>query len=107
MSGRELSIGMGQLGVFVDGMVWRRGLMKNSKSQELSNPLSLGLESKDSRSTDEKSVFGRNFVQPFVDPSEMDQAYVEQQFMGLLIYLSQSFLVKGWEVSQWMRGGGI
>ena len=81
--------------------------MKNSKCQELSNPLFLGLESKDSRSWDEKSVFGRNFVQPCVDPSEVDQTYVEQQFMGLLIYLSQSFLVKGWEVSQWMRGGGI
>jgi hypothetical protein len=36
--------------VFVAGMVRWRGPMKYSKSQELSNPLSLGLESKDSRS---------------------------------------------------------
>ena len=97
---------MGQLVVFVDGMIWNRSPMRIPKCQELSNPLSLGLESKDSRSLDEKSAFGRNFVQTFVDPSEVNQAYVEQQFMGLLIYLSQSFLVKGWEVSQWMRGGG-
>jgi hypothetical protein len=40
----------GLLGVSIAGMVWRWGPMKYSKCQELSNPLSLGLESKDSRS---------------------------------------------------------
>ena len=40
----------GPLAVFVDGMVLWRGSMKYSKSQELSNPLMIGLESKDSRS---------------------------------------------------------
>jgi hypothetical protein len=87
---------MGLLGVFVDGMVWMRGLMKNSKSQEPSNLLSLGLESKDSRSLERKSVFEGNFVQPLVDPSGVDQAYVEQQFMGLLIYLGLSILPSMW-----------
>lgn len=59
--------------------------MEISKSQELSNPLSSGPESKDSRSSDGKSVFDGNFVQDVVNPSGVDQAYVEQQFMGLLI----------------------
>ena len=67
--------------------------MKNSKCQELSNPLSLGLESKDSRSLDEKSVFRRNFVQAIVNPSEVDQPYVEQQFMGLLNYRYLGFSI--------------
>jgi hypothetical protein len=40
----------GPLAVFVDGMVLWRGSMKYSKSQELSNLLMIGLESKDSRS---------------------------------------------------------
>jgi hypothetical protein len=70
--------------------------MKNSKSQELSNLLSLGLESKDSRSWDGKSDSEDDFVQPLVDPSEVDQAYVEQQFMGLLIYLGLSILPSMW-----------
>jgi hypothetical protein len=46
--------------------------MRKCKCQELSNPLSLGLESKDSRSLDEKSVFHEDFVQPLVDLREVD-----------------------------------
>ena len=40
----------GLFAVFVEGVVLWRGPMEYSKSQELSNPLSLGPESKDSRS---------------------------------------------------------
>ena len=45
--------------------------MKNSKCQELSNPLSLGLESKDSRSWDGKTDLEDDFVQLVVDPEEV------------------------------------
>ena len=45
--------------------------MEYSKCQETSNPLSLGLESKDSRSLDEKSVLEDDFVQLVVDPEEV------------------------------------
>jgi hypothetical protein len=67
--------------------VWWSGLMEYSKCQETSNPLSLGLESKDSRSWDGKTDLEDDFVQLVVDPEEVSYAYVEQQFMGLLIYL--------------------
>ena len=59
--------------------------MKNSKCQELSNPLSLGLESKDSTRWAGKSAFRGDCVQVPSDPSEADQAYVEQRLMGLLV----------------------
>ena len=55
--------------------------MEYSKCQETSNPLSLGLESKDSRSWDGKTDLEDDFVQLVVDPEEVSQAYVEQQCM--------------------------
>jgi hypothetical protein len=52
-------------------MVWWSGLMEYSKCQETSNPLSLGLESKDSRSWDGKTDLEDDFVQLVVDPEEV------------------------------------
>jgi hypothetical protein len=59
--------------------------MKNCKCQDLSNPLSSGLESKDSTSWDENSAWELVFAQLSSDPSEVGWAYVEQPLMGLLI----------------------
>ena len=63
--------------VLVAGMDRIGSSMRNSKCQELSNPPSSGLGSKDSRSYDEKSDSGEISSHFSSSPTEVGQSCVE------------------------------